>query len=221
MSATALTADTLDLFVTAGLRYGVLTNRTRSAFTASSASALQVAPDDAGRLLLQQHLAAWVPTLGAPPQLSGELRCYRHVPIPHVDPVHVLKAVHTYEAVAAHGSGWSTSAACALITALLRAAVQALPGYTEAPTSWRRPPVRGGTPIGLARTWQPIRDGVAWMMPRELAAHWESAPPSCSSPSTHCPTCLETSPPGTGSTSSPTARAPPPRGQRSPSPPHC
>jgi len=175
MSATALTADTLDLLVTAGLRYGVLASRTRSAFTAPSAGVLQATPDDAGRLLLQQHLAAQVPTLGAPPQLSSELRCYQYVPVPHVDPVHVLKAIHTYEAVAAHGPGWNTSSARTLTTALLRAAVQALPGYTEAPTSWRRPPVRSGPPIGLARTWRPVRDGVTWMTARELAAHWESA----------------------------------------------
>lgn len=135
MSATALNADTLDLLVTAGLRYGVLANRTRSAFTVPSAGVLQATPDDAGRLLLQQYLAARVPALGAPPQLSHELRCYQHVPVPHVDPVHVLKAVHTYEAVADRSPGWNTSSARTLTTALLRAAAQALPGYTEAPTS--------------------------------------------------------------------------------------
>jgi len=174
MSATVVSADTLDLLVTAALRYGVLTSRTRSAFSAPSAGVLQATPDDAGRVLLAQYLAAQRPTMAAPPPLSSELRCYQHVPVAHVDPVHVLKAIHTYETVAAAGPGWDTSAAHTLTTALFRAAVKALPGYS-APSSWRRPPVRSGPPIGLARQWQPVRDGVAWMTARELAAYWESA----------------------------------------------
>jgi hypothetical protein len=175
MSATVVSADALDLLVTAALRYGVLTSRTRNAFSPATAGVLQATPDDAGRVLLAQHLAAQRPTMAAPPSLSSELRCYQHVPVAHVDPVHVLKAIHTYEAVAAAGPGWDTSAAHTLTTALLRAAVKALPGYAEAPSSWRRPPVRSGPPIGLARTWRPIRDGVTWMTARELAAHWQSA----------------------------------------------
>jgi len=150
MSATVVSADTLDLLVTAALRYGVLTSRTRSAFSAPSAGVLQATPDDAGRVLLAQYLAAQRPTMAAPPPLSSELRCYQHVPVAHVDPVHVLKAIHTYETVAAAGPGWDTSAAHTLTTALFRAAVKALPGYS-APSSWRRPPVRSGPPIGLAR----------------------------------------------------------------------
>lgn len=173
MSATVVSADTLDLLVTAALRYGVLASRTRRAFT-TTGGILQATPDDAGRVLLHQHLAAALHR-HHPPQLSSELRCYRHVPVAHVDPVHVLKALHTYEAVAATGQGWATSAAHTVTAALLRAATQALPGYAEAPTSWCRPAVRSGTPIGLARQWRPVNDGVVWMTPRELAAHWDSA----------------------------------------------
>lgn len=174
MSAT-VSADTLDLLITAALRYGVLASRTRAAFNPPAAGVLQASPDDAGRVLLTQHLTAQHATLGAPPQLSSELRCYHHVPVPHVDPVHVLKALHTYETVAATTAGWATSAARTLTVALAHAATQALPGYAEAPSSWRRPTVRSGAPIGLARQWRPVHDGVVWMTPRELVAHWDSA----------------------------------------------
>ncbi len=174
MSATAVSADTLDLLITAALRYGILASRTRVAFS-PTAGVLQATPSDAGRMLLQQHLAAQACVSSRPAPLPGELRCYQHVPVPHVDPVHVLKALHTYEDVAATGPGWPTSTARTLTNALLRAATQALPGYTDAPSSWRRPSVRSGTPIGLAHQWRPIGDGVVWMTPRELAAHWDSA----------------------------------------------
>lgn len=174
MSATAVSADTLDLLITAALRYGILASRTRVAFS-PTAGVLQATPSDAGRMLLQQHLAAQACVSSSPPPLPSELRCYQHVPVPHVDPVHVLKALHTYEDVAATGPGWPTSTARTLTTALLRAATQALPGYTDAPSSWRRASVRSGTPIGLARQWRPIGDGVVWMTPRELAAHWDAA----------------------------------------------
>lgn len=174
MSATDLSADSLDLLVTAALRYGVLASRTRSTFAPTAGGILQASPDDAGRVLLHQHLAA-IPHLARPPKLSSELRCYRHVPVPHVDPVHVLKVVHTYNDVAATGPGWATSAARTFTAAPLHAATCALPGYAEAPTRWHRPAVRSGTPIGLARQWRPVSDGVIWMTPRELAADWEAA----------------------------------------------
>jgi len=220
MSATVVSADALDLLVTAALRYGVLASRTRNAFSPTTAGVLQATPDDAGRVLLAQHLAAQHPTLAAPPPLSSELRCYQHVPVVHIEPVHVLKAIHTYEAVAAASPGWDTSAAHTLTTALLRAAVKALPGYAEAPSSWRRPLVRSGPPIGLARQWRPVRDGVTWMTSRES---WPtgSPRPSCCSPSTRCPTCPVTCPPGTGFTSSRTVTSALPPGRRSPSRPHC
>lgn len=175
MSAAAISADTLDLLVSAALRYGVLASQARVAFNPLPAGVLQATPDEAGRILLQHHRTAQHPGPAEPPPLSNELRCYDHVPVTHLDPVHVLKAIHIYEAVASTGAGWDSSAARTLTTALLRAAVQALPGYATAPTSWRRPPVRGGSPIGLARQWQPVAEGVIWTTPRELAAHWETA----------------------------------------------
>lgn len=176
MSATDLSADTLDLLVTAAERYGVLASPTRRAF--SSAPAVggieHASPDDAGRVLLRQHLAAAPQPIQAL-QLPTELRCYRHVPVPDVDPVHVLKALHTYDAVAATSPGWAASAARTLTTALLHATIRALPGYAAAAGCWRRPTVRSGSPIGLARHWRPISEGVVWMSARELTAHWAAA----------------------------------------------
>lgn len=176
MSATAISADTLDLLVTAALRYGVIASRARVAFNPAPAGVLQATPDEAGRILLQHHRTAQHPDPSSnPTPLPSELACYDHVPVTHLDPVHVLKAIHTYEEVAATGAGWEASAARTLTTALLHAAVQALPGYATAPRIWRRPPVRGGSPIGLARQWQPVGEGVTWTTPRELVAHWQSA----------------------------------------------
>jgi len=35
--------------------------------------------------------------------------------------------------------------------------------------------VRTGYPVGLCREWEPLHEGIRWVSPRELAAHWASA----------------------------------------------
>ncbi len=54
-------------------------------------------------------------------------------------------------------------------------AAEHLPGYDGTPSRWRRPPARTGHPVGLCREWSPVDEGIRWVSPRELAAHWDSA----------------------------------------------
>src|ERR1035437_7592389 len=135
MSATVVSADHLDLLVTAAVHYGVLSNSTRDAFTPTSPAhgALSVSPTAAGVLLLEHSICAVRSTLGgSDPVLDPELRAYRHVPVPVVDPVAVLKAAHSYQDQAQTSPQWSGSAAQRLIEGLTRAAAEHFPGYDRA-----------------------------------------------------------------------------------------
>jgi hypothetical protein len=93
MSATAVSADTLVLLITAALRYGILASRTRVAFS-PTADVLQAPPPTPAGCCCSSTSPPRLGVSTSPPPRPSELRCYQHVPVPHVDPVHVLKALH-------------------------------------------------------------------------------------------------------------------------------
>jgi len=163
-----VSADHLDLLITAAVRYGVLVNPTRAKFT--TAPGVAASPTDAGKLLLEQSLAA-ASAFTTPAEtarvLDPELMDYEHVPVVRVNPVEVLNA--------SRSPRWSYSTARHLILDLIRASIEHLPGYATAPRTWSRPPVRTGAPIGLRRQWIPIDTGVQWLSPNEFATRWDTA----------------------------------------------
>jgi len=174
MSATVVSADHLDLLLTAAERYEVLSNPTRAAFSCSRG--VGISPTAAGRLLLEHSIcAARVALGGTDPVLDPELGAYQHVPVPTPRPVEVLKAAYSYQDQAQTSPQWPGSSAARILQHLIRAAAEHLPGYDGAPSLWRRPPARTGHPIGLCREWTPVDEGIRWVSPRELAAHWDSA----------------------------------------------
>jgi len=127
-------------------------------------------------LLLEHSICAVRATLGGvDPVLDPDLRAYRYVSVPTVDPVEVLKAAHSYLDQAQGSPQWPGSSAAQILAQLIRGAAEHLPGYNRAPLQWRRPPVRTGYPVGLCREWEPLHEGIRWVSPRELAAHWASA----------------------------------------------
>ncbi len=81
MSATVVSADHLDLLLTAAERYEVLSNPTRAAFSCSRGAV--ISPNAAGRLLLEHSIYAARTALGGTdPVLDPELSAYQHVPVP-------------------------------------------------------------------------------------------------------------------------------------------
>jgi len=168
MSATVVSADHLDLLLTAAERYEVLSNPTRAAVSCSRGAV--ISPTSAGRLLLEHSIcAACIALGGTDPVLDPELGAYQHVP------VEVLKAAYSYQDQAQTSPQWPGSSAARILQHLIRAVAEHLPGYDGTPSPWRRPPARTGHPVGLWREWAPVDEGIRWVRARELAAHWDSA----------------------------------------------
>lgn len=192
---TVVGADHLDLLVTAAVRYRVLPSRVAAALstgpgqlrtTPVAAGALPDDPTTAGRLLLEQNLAAarWRAARGRgaldlqPPSVgpaAGDALDYQHRPVEQFEPVEVIKAAHCYQHLTGDSPDWAGSDARRLVTALAHAATHRLPGYSAATWHWTRPPARTGAPVGLRRSWVPAEDGVEWVTPAELAQRWDDA----------------------------------------------
>jgi len=169
--------DHLDLLVTAAGEYGLLVDETTAAFSRAAAGIIAT-PSAAGQLLIEENVAAvrWQTSRGrGNVRLDLELLHYDHRPVDFLEPVEVIKAAHCYQHLAGESPGWAGSAANRLITAIVHAATERLPGYAESPWHWTRPKVRRGTPIGLCRDWVPLDEGVTWVTPAELSAGWEDA----------------------------------------------
>lgn len=173
------THDHLDLLVSACVRYGLLVSSTTAAFSPAAADASTVAsPTAAGRLLLEENLAAlrWRHGRGRGAlHLPDDQLHYDHRPVDRLEPVEVVKAGHAYQHLAVDSPGWSGSAARRLVDAVVHAATERLPGYAEAPWHWTRPPARPGPPVGLRGEWTPVDRGVVWVRPGELAQRWDEA----------------------------------------------
>jgi hypothetical protein len=182
MSSTAgvISSDHLDLLVTAAVRYRVLVSPTTAAFSPAVESAITPAtPTEAGRLLLEQNLAAirWKTSrTRIEDTLLDEQITYEYRPVEdYFEPVEVIKAAHCYQHLTAGGPIWDGSAAQRLLSAIVHAATQWLPGYAAAAWEWTRPARRTGQPIGLCRQWVPVERGVRWVGPAELEQEWDTA----------------------------------------------
>lgn len=171
--------DHLDLLVSASVRFNLLVAPTTAAFSPATAQATVAAtPTAAGRLLLEENLAAlrWRSGRGRGPlEVSAEQLHYEHRPVARFELVEVIKAAHAYERLALGSPGWAGSAAHRLVDEIVHAATQRLPGYVDAAWRWTRPPVRAGVPIGLRRDWTPVERGVSWLQPSELVRRWDTA----------------------------------------------
>jgi hypothetical protein len=151
-------ADHLDLLVTAAIQYRQLISPTTAAFSpAGSTRATAASPREAGQLLLEENL-----------QLLEY--SFRPVLTPWTA-VEVIKAVHAYQHDTADSPGWSGSAAHHLTGSIERAATQHLPGYAQAPWTWRRPSVLE-QPVGLHGAWAPVVPQVRWGDVDDVLTRW-------------------------------------------------
>lgn len=90
-------------------------------------------------------------------------------------PVQVLKAVHAYEHLCRNLAAWQGSVAQQLLAAVERAAMERLPGYSEAAWVWHRDAPQAGAVVGVALDWRPAVAGLTWFGPEIDPAVWSSA----------------------------------------------
>ena len=166
-----LTDDHLDLLVSAASAWGLITSPTRAAFTTSHLERELASATGplAGALLQRENLVAlqWLAANGRsrlaerPPTTTT----YAHRPVEHLIPVEVIKAAHRAEAACRLSPTWQQSLARRLLTGIITAATQRLPGYAEAPWMWSRPQRRRGTPIGIRLDHEtcPEISGLEWV----------------------------------------------------------
>ena len=172
--------DHLDLLVSAAQRLALLVPTATAAFSPAAASNGGVVgtPTAAGRLLLEENLAAarWRRDRGRGRlELSDGQLHYEHRPVARFGLVEVLRAAHGYQQLTQDSPGWAGSAARRLVDAVVLAATQLLPGYAQASGRWTRPPARTAPPIGLRHLWAPVDHGVLWLPAAQLTNHWEDA----------------------------------------------
>lgn len=174
-----VTADHLDLLVTAAVKYRLLITPTAMAFTDTTVGTGTVAsPTEAAALLLEEQIAAlrWHAGRGCQVlEIPIDLLTHRYRPIELPGPVQVIKACHAYQHLASASPGWSASAAHRLVEAIIRAATCRLPGYSAASWHWRRAAHADGAVIGLRRAWTPLERGVTWLDPAALRRRWDGA----------------------------------------------
>lgn len=185
LTSSLLPADHLDLLISAARTWKVAAPTSavatfgRAFSTPRDLSEVRVA-DELGELLQQQNVDAltFLARSGRT-TLSERLRPrpYRHVPVRAdlLDPVEVLKACQAYEHSCAASPGWASSRARRFVTGLITAAVRRLPGFAAAPWTWTRPDTRTGPAIGVAGTWRPAVDHLAWREPGALTEDWSTA----------------------------------------------
>lgn len=90
-------------------------------------------------------------------------------------PVQVLKAVHAYEHLCGnHLHAWTGSVAQHLLAAVARAAMERLPGYSDASWVWHRSAAAAPV-IGVAGPWQPQIPGLEWFGPDVDPQSWLAA----------------------------------------------
>lgn len=87
----------------------------------------------------------------------------------------VLKAVHAYEHACEPLTAWHGSVAQQMLDAIARAAIERLPGYSEAPWVWSRSRPAASLVVGIATGWHPEIAGVAWYDPTIDPATWSDA----------------------------------------------
>jgi hypothetical protein len=90
-------------------------------------------------------------------------------------PVQVLKAVHAYEHLCRNLAAWDGSVAQQLLAAVERAAMERLPGYSEAAWVWHREGSQTHPVVGVALDWRPAVAGLTWLEPDIDPAVWSAA----------------------------------------------
>ncbi|MBE1609912.1 hypothetical protein [Actinopolymorpha pittospori] len=156
----ALTADHIDLLVSAASSWHILASRTLVAFARNSLEkhVLVATATEAGRLLRAENTAAvqWLAERGRTRVVDrAVLGSYTHRPVDHLDPVEVIKAAHVAQVLCSPSPTWEGSATQRLLAAVITAGTHRLQGYAEAPWSWSRPKRRGGRPVRVARRCRP------------------------------------------------------------------
>lgn len=173
-----LSADHLDLLVTAAVRWRILTSRTAAAFSQAESHLVVATCTAAGRLVQQENLAAvrWLSDRG-----RGRLadratpEPYTFTEVEHLVPVEVIKACHAAEVMCSSSPGWSASVARRLLVAVATAASHRLEGYSAAPWEWTRPQRRSGPAIAVGAAWRPELPGISWIDTSDLAGRWVDA----------------------------------------------
>lgn len=177
-----LTADHIDLIVTAATRWNVLASRTRAAFTPSPVEqhTLVATATEAGRLIREENKAAitWLAEHGRArlvDQAAAER--YVHRPVEALHPVEVIKAAHAAQAACQHSPTWPGSSTKRLLEAVVTAATHRLEGYADAPWAWTRPHRRGGAPVGIRTAVQepPSIEHLTWVTVGEARQVWDDA----------------------------------------------
>ena len=170
-----LSDDELDLLVTAAVRWRLLTSPAAAALQHLPARGPVSSATAAGWSLLHHaHAAAAASGARSAP---ARARGYRHLPVDHVDPLQVLAGALRCERLTAASPSWTGSAAAQLLDRLLRAAAARLPGVSDPPPAWSRPPARTGAAVGCSHTpaAAPLLPGLVWLEPAQLAARWDAA----------------------------------------------
>lgn len=175
-----VTADHLDLLVSAAVRYRVLVSETAATFSSlvGVGGTVGTTPDEAGRILLEENIASlhWRTSRGrGRVELDPTKSEYLHHPVDVFEPVEVLKASHAYQRITSDSPSWAGSVAFRLATAIAGAATQRLPGYAAARWFWERPPARTGEPVGLRRSWSPGGLEVNWVTREQMRRQWDDA----------------------------------------------
>lgn len=148
-----VSCDHVDLLTTAAVRWRVVVSEPATTLTAGSGLFEFTADQTTALLMGVRQLAT-----GAP--LPDPCR-FRPVAWP-VNPVQVLKAVHAFEHMCEHLTAWDRSVARKLLAALAKAAIERIPGYSEAAWNWSRSVSLQGAPIGVAGDWRPPVRGLVW-----------------------------------------------------------
>lgn len=171
-SSPLMSADHLDLLATAAVQYRVVALPPAALLSGSDVLVPTVTAAHTGRILRQHNVAAGAAVGQVDPHLV-DAYTFQQVQEP-LDPVEVVKACHCFEDACRRWPLWERSVAAKLIRSLERAAMQRIPGYTDAPWRWVRSN-RNRPPVGFATSWRPAVPGLEWVSADELRRRWDEA----------------------------------------------
>lgn len=159
--------DHVDLIVTAALAWKVLIGPPAAALSMPGTLA-SLDGSRAGSLIIEQNRAADRGTLH-----DVDPYVFSAVEEPLV-PAEVLKACHAAIHACRGSHAWETSVTQTLLAQTAWAAAVRMPGYPDAPWSWRR--TRSREILAIAHEWKPAPLDVKWVEIAEVsAAAWQRA----------------------------------------------
>lgn len=175
-SSPLMSADHLDLLATAAVQYRVVASPPAALLSGSDVLVPTITASHTSRILHQHNLAVVSAVQAqAVAHLVDVAEPYTFRPVQEpLDPVEVVKACHCYEDACRRWPGWERSVAAKLIRSLERAAVQRIPGDSDAPWRWLRS-TRSGPPVGFATSWRPEVPGLEWVSVDEMRQRWDDA----------------------------------------------